>query len=1048
MRSRQRDIPLCGWYGVWPALLWLLLIGCCIAPCQAVAEEVTVRVGVYENEPKIFTSSTGRPTGIFIEILEHIAGLEGWKLQYVPGSWAEGIKRLEKGELDLMPDVAYTAEREKRFLFHKTPVLTGWSQVYARKGSGIQSILDLNGKRVAALEKTIQLETFTRMAHSFGLKIDLVPVPDYKTEFEMIAAGTVDAGLTNRFYGLRNARKAGLEDTPIMFDPAPFFFAAPHDRSAYLLEVIDRHLADLKKDPQSVYYTVMKRWTSEEVQFRLPVWLQLSLAMAGVVLIMSLAGSLVYKQQLRARTRDLVQRETELKELNAHLEERVSDRTRQLEQAMRELALSKERAEQADHSKSAFLATMSHELRTPLNSIIGFTGILLQRLCGPLNDEQDKQLNMVKNSAQHLLSLISDVLDISKIEAGQLTVAAEPFNLKESLQKVVQTIRPLAEKKGLELSLDIAPEVGELVSDLRRVEQILLNLLSNAVKFTDQGGVHVTCLLEQGSYLTTVSDTGIGIREEDLAGLFRPFRQVDAGLNRKYEGSGLGLSICKRLAELLGGDVGARSSYGSGSTFWVTLPVPCDELDLQPQALPSKAVQATPVPAAAHPTAPSAAGQPIACVAQLLVWLKQHDLRGLELFEQQFDAIATVLGEQFNAVEGAIRRFDFDTAWALLEQRMNNSHNTGSNDVEAVSAGAQTVLVVDDVPHNVALLGTMLKERYRVKVAVNGEQALRVARMTPQPDLMLLDIMMPGMDGYEVCRQLKAETVTRDIPVIFLTARNDAEDEQQGLELGAADYIVKPFSPAIVMARVANQLAMKGVADFLRDQNQYLEQEVFRRTEEVRTIQEVTILALASLAETRDSATGNHLRRTQQYVRLLARQLKGHPRFAGQLTDQTSAILYRSAPLHDIGKVGVPDRILLKPGALTPEEFEIMKSHTVIGVEAIEHAEHSLGTSVECLRIAKDIIRHHQEKWDGSGYPDGLAGEAISVYARLMAVADVYDALISRRVYRQGMDHDRVVQIIRDGSNSHFDPDVVTAFLELQDEFRAVARQFADTEND
>lgn len=320
--------------------------------------------------------------------------------------------------------------------------------------------------------------------------------------------------------------------------------------------------------------------------------------------------------------------------------------------------------------------------------------------------------------------------------------------------------------------------------------------------------------------------------------------------------------------------------------------------------------------------------------------------------------------------------------------------------------------------------------------------------MTPQPDLMLLDIMMPGMDGYEVCRQLKAETVTRDIPVIFLTARNDAEDEQQGLELGAADYIVKPFSSAIVMARVANQLAMKGVADFLRDQNQYLEQEVFRRTEEVRTIQEVTILALASLAETRDSATGNHLRRTQQYVRLLARQLKGHPRFAGQLTDQTSAILYRSAPLHDIGKVGVPDRILLKPGALTPEEFEIMKSHTVIGVEAIEHAEHSLGTSVECLRIAKDIIRHHQEKWDGSGYPDGLAGEAISVYARLMAVADVYDALISRRVYRQGMDHDRVVQIIRDGSNSHFDPDVVTAFLELQDEFRAVARQFADTEND
>ncbi len=359
-----------------------------------------------------------------------------------------------------------------------------------------------------------------------------------------------------------------------------------------------------------------------------------------------------------------------------------------------------------------------------------------------------------------------------------------------------------------------------------------------------------------------------------------------------------------------------------------------------------------------------------------------------------------------------------------------------------------TVLVVDDTPDNLSLMQSLLKDHYKVKGANNGERALKIARTDRPPDLILLDIMMPGMDGYEVCRQLKAEAATRDIPVIFLTAKTQVEDEQRGFELGAVDYITKPISPPIVLARVRTQLMLKATADFLRDKNAFLEQEVDKRTREVMAIQDVTILAMASLAETRDNETGNHIRRTQHYVQALARKLSGHPRFAAYLTVPTIKLLFKSAPLHDIGKVGIPDRILLKPGKLTPEEFEIMKTHTKLGRDAIAHAEQQLGVDVGFLSIAKEIAYSHQEKWDGSGYPQGLQGDAIPISARLMAVADVYDALISRRVYKEPMSHEDAMEIIRQTAGRHFDPDMVAAFLEIHETFRTIAIAYSDSDTD
>ncbi len=367
--------------------------------------------------------------------------------------------------------------------------------------------------------------------------------------------------------------------------------------------------------------------------------------------------------------------------------------------------------------------------------------------------------------------------------------------------------------------------------------------------------------------------------------------------------------------------------------------------------------------------------------------------------------------------------------------------------LEAAAVHRPTVLVVDDTVSNLTLITDLLKPYYRIKAAISGESALKVVLADP-PDLVLLDIMMQGMSGFDVCKQMKADPRLRDIPVIFLTAMCAVGDETHGLEIGAVDYITKPVSPPIVLARVANTLKLKASADFLRDQNTFLEEEVNRRTREVRAIQDVTILAMASMAETRDNETGNHIRRTQHYVKVLAERLRDHPRFAHYLSGPMIELLYKSAPLHDIGKVGIPDRILLKPGKFEPQEFEIMKTHTTLGRDAIQQAEDNLGMRVPFLDIAKEIAYSHQEKWDGSGYPEGLAGDAIPISARLMAVADVYDALISRRVYKEGMPHEKAVGIMVAGRGQHFDPDILDAFMGLQDEFRAIAARFFDSDAD
>ena len=354
------------------------------------------------------------------------------------------------------------------------------------------------------------------------------------------------------------------------------------------------------------------------------------------------------------------------------------------------------------------------------------------------------------------------------------------------------------------------------------------------------------------------------------------------------------------------------------------------------------------------------------------------------------------------------------------------------------------ILVVDDSPESLEVISTELIKYYEVHVATDGERCLELARRVRRPDLILLDVMMPGIDGYEVCRRLKANPDTADIPVLFLSGRTAADDERIGLEIGAEDYLPKPVNVSVMLARVRAHLRLKSAADYLRDQNLFLEREVARRVRELSVVQDITIYAMATLAETRDNETGNHIRRTQNYVISLATKLAENPKYEALLPRQEIELLYKSAPLHDIGKIGIPDRILLKPGRLTPEEFEIMKTHAAIGRDSIEAAERLVSMPDSFLRFAKEIAGSHHEKWDGSGYPQGLAGEAIPLSARLMALADVYDALISKRVYKEAFTHEVARDIILKGCGTHFDPAVVDAFTALEQDFIDIAKRFSD----
>jgi putative two-component system response regulator len=352
----------------------------------------------------------------------------------------------------------------------------------------------------------------------------------------------------------------------------------------------------------------------------------------------------------------------------------------------------------------------------------------------------------------------------------------------------------------------------------------------------------------------------------------------------------------------------------------------------------------------------------------------------------------------------------------------------------ATLGSAHRILIVDDTPENIRILAGLLSD-YPLSVATDGEQALEVAASIHRPDLILLDVMMPGLDGFEVCRRLKADPDTRDVPVIFITTQMDAEHEMKGFEVGGVDYIAKPFNPLVVRARVDTHISLLTARRDLARQNAVLEVRVAERTAQLReALAKVkdasleTTVRLARAAEYKDDDTGFHVLRMSHYAAAVARRL-------GLSAEDVETILHAS-PMHDVGKIGIPDRILLKPGKLDPDEWEIMRRHSEMGARILSGSESPM------IRLAETIAWTHHEKWDGSGYPRGFKGEEIPLEGRIVAIADVFDALTTRRPYKEPFTLEKSNGILREGAGWHFDPAVVEAFFAVQDEIHAIKGRF------
>lgn len=792
MRQRQRRLALAalavllglglagGLVALWPdaaldvRLLWRSTLNRQSQPL--------VRVGLYENEPKVYTQADGEPAGLFVDLLEAIAAHEGWRLRYQRCEWQDCLAMLRGGQLDLMPDVAYSSERMRLYDFNEVSVASSWSQVYSHPELKVHALADLEGHRIAILVGGVQEAFFDRLMAMNRLEYVALSVGSLEQGYAAVHAGQADAVVTNSFFAARNANRYRLRETPILFLPSNLYFATGRGRNADLLAAIDVHLSAWRHDAESVYYKALHHAMALPPEVLWPPWLGWSLAslMGGLVLLAGL--SLLLRWQVNQRTRALLASTRALEAQRGRLERGETD-VREEEvvrkdgrrfwvritaravdprdhgkgtvaviqdisderAALAEMQRAKSLAESATRMKSEFLANMSHEIRTPINAVLGMQYLALRH--PDLPETVRDQLDKAQREARALLGVINDILDFSRIEAGKIELEQIAFKLDEVLARVTDSLGLQAEQKGLKLSIRYdSPIPARLRGDPLRLGQVLLNLCGNAVKFTAQGEVELSlrCLEQHAEELTLqacVRDTGIGMTPEAQAGLFQQFSQADQTTTRRFGGSGLGLAISKRLVALMGGRLWVDDSRpGFGSTF---------------------------------------------------------------CFTARLGRVAP--RQRHAAAEGLVCEPGLASASSSLLPVAGLPSASGSS--AARLANARLLLVEDNAINREFGAELLRAEGMRVDEACDGAEALHQVQHAAY-DLVLMDIQMPVMDGLEATRRIRAlaestgEARYRRLPIVAMTAMARAQDIEESKAAGMSDHLSKPVVPEQLLAVV------------------------------------------------------------------------------------------------------------------------------------------------------------------------------------------------------------------------------------------------------